>query len=136
VIVCRAAETKSCVLIKVSRGGLESGEKEVETEGGGFAHSSVMDEGSREPMTLEECREFLMSEGAWISLYAVDASHPAYRKMMPAPPGCSGAKSVISYTVLSTTIHRSSGILCFEISRTEITRAMVKVQRSELLSIN
>ena len=45
--------------------------------GGGFAHSSVIDKGSREPMILEECRESLISEGAWISLYAVDASRPA-----------------------------------------------------------
>lgn len=33
-----------------------------------------------------------------------------------APPGCSGANAVKSYTILSTTIHRSSGILCLEIS--------------------
>ncbi len=76
-IVCRAADTKSCVLIKVSRGGLESGEKDVETVGGGFAHSSVMEAGSREPMILEECREVLISERACTSLYAVEASRPA-----------------------------------------------------------
>jgi hypothetical protein len=63
-MVCRAADTKSCVLIKVSRGGLESGEKDVETVGGGFAHSSVMEEGSTVPMILEEWREFFMREGA------------------------------------------------------------------------
>jgi hypothetical protein len=63
-MVCRAADTKSCVLIKVSRGSLESGEKDVETVGGGFAHSSVMEEGSRVPMILEEWREFFMREGA------------------------------------------------------------------------
>jgi hypothetical protein len=76
VIVCRAADTKSCVLIRVSRGGLESGE-EVETVGGGFAHSSVMEAGSREPIIFEEWSDFLMSNGAWISLYAVEASRPA-----------------------------------------------------------
>jgi hypothetical protein len=77
VIVCRAAETKSCVLIKVSRGGLESREKVFETVGGVFAHCSVMEDESRVPMILEEWRELLMSEGACISLYAVDASRPA-----------------------------------------------------------
>jgi hypothetical protein len=75
--VCRAADTKSCVLIKVSRGGLESGEKDVDTVGEGFAHSSVMVAGSRVPMILDEWREFWMSEGACISLYAVEASRPA-----------------------------------------------------------
>lgn len=54
------------MLIKVSRGGLESGEKDDETAGGGLAHSSVMEEVSREPMILEESSEFLMREGAWI----------------------------------------------------------------------
>jgi hypothetical protein len=68
VIVCLAADTKSCVLINVSRGGLESGEKDFDTEGGGLSHSSVIEEGSREPMILEEWREVLISEGAWISL--------------------------------------------------------------------
>ena len=45
--------------------------------------------------------------------------------LLDAPPGCSGANSAMSYTVSSTTIHRSSGILCFETSWTEITRAIV-----------
>jgi hypothetical protein len=45
--------------------------------------------------------------------------------MLEAPPGCSGANSVMSYTVSSTTIHRSSGILCFESSWTEMIRAIV-----------
>lgn len=34
-------------------------------------------------------------------------------------PGCSGANSVMSHTLPSTTIQQSSGVLCFEISSTE-----------------
>jgi len=44
--------------------------------------------------------------------------------VLPAPPGCSGANSVRSYTVSPTTSHKSSGILCLEISWTEMVRAM------------
>lgn len=76
-MVCSAADTKSCVLIKVSRGGLESGDKDDDTVGGGLAHSSVKEAESRGPMILEGWREFLMREGAWISLYAEEASRPA-----------------------------------------------------------
>ncbi len=47
-------------------------------------------------------------------------------KLLAGPPGCSWAYSLISYTMLSTTIHRSSGILCLDISSTEITRAIVR----------
>ena len=67
VSVCRAADTKSCVLIRDSRGGFSSGLKEAVTLGGGLAHSSLIVEGSRVPRTLDEGREDLMSEGAWIS---------------------------------------------------------------------
>ncbi len=76
-IVCRAADTKSCVFISVSRGGFESGEKDVKTMRGGFAQSSVMEVGSKEPMILEVGREALINEGACISLYAAEASRPA-----------------------------------------------------------
>jgi hypothetical protein len=37
----------------------------------------VMVAGSRVPMILDEWREFWMSKGACISLYAVEASRPA-----------------------------------------------------------
>lgn len=50
-----------------------------------------------------------------------------------APPGCSGAKSVISYTVLSTTIHRSSATLCLEISWARIVRVMMGRRRKGLM---
>jgi hypothetical protein len=66
--VWRAAETKSCVFMRVSRGGFEPGAKEVVTVGGGLAHSDVMDEGSREPRIFDEGRDERMREGAWISL--------------------------------------------------------------------
>jgi hypothetical protein len=66
--VCRAADTKSCVFMNVSKGGFESGEKDFDTVGGGSAHSSVMEEGSSVPRILEGWREFLIKEGAWISL--------------------------------------------------------------------
>ena len=55
------------MLIRDSRGGLALGLKEVVTLGGGFAHSSFIVDGSRAPRTLDEGREDLMSEGAWIS---------------------------------------------------------------------
>lgn len=54
--------------MKVSRGGFESGRKYLETVGGGFAHSSVMEEGSSVPRIFEGWREVLIREGAWISL--------------------------------------------------------------------
>lgn len=66
--VWRAADTKSCVFMKVSRGGFESGAKDFETVGGGFAHSSVMEEGSSVPRIFEGWREVLIKEGEWISL--------------------------------------------------------------------
>jgi hypothetical protein len=50
-----------------SRGGLASGLNEVVTLGGGFAHSSLIVDGSRVPRILDEGREDLMREGAWIS---------------------------------------------------------------------
>jgi hypothetical protein len=65
------------VFMRVSRGGFASGEKEVVSVGGGFAQSSVMLDGSRVPRILEEGREVLIREGAWISEYAVVASRPA-----------------------------------------------------------
>ena len=65
--VFRAEVTKSCVLMSVSSGGLESGEKEIETLGRGLAHSSVSVEGSSVPRILDGSRELLMREGAWIS---------------------------------------------------------------------
>jgi hypothetical protein len=76
--VCRAEETKSWVLIRELRGGLLSGANDFETLGGGLAHSSLMLVGSRTPRILEEGRELVMREGAWISEYAVVASRPAY----------------------------------------------------------
>lgn len=54
--------------MKVSRGGFWSGEKDFVISGGGFAHSSVMEEGSRVPSIFEGWREVLIREGAWISL--------------------------------------------------------------------
>ena len=75
--VLRATDTKSCVDIRLSRGGFESGEKDVVAEGGGLAQVSVMDELSSVPTCFEESRELLMRDGAWISLYAVEASRPA-----------------------------------------------------------
>jgi hypothetical protein len=65
--VWRAAETKSYVLIRESRGGLASGEKDVVMDGGGFAHSSLIVEGSRVPRILDGGRVVLIREGAWIS---------------------------------------------------------------------
>ncbi len=65
--------------MSVSRGGLESGEKDFVTLGGGLAHSPVMEEGSRVPRCFSDGRDVLIKEGAWISLYAVEASRPAYR---------------------------------------------------------
>jgi hypothetical protein len=53
--------------MSVSSGGLESGEKEIETLGRGLAHSSVSVEGSSVPRILDGSRELLMREGAWIS---------------------------------------------------------------------
>ena len=50
--------------MRVSRGGFASGEKDVVTEGGGLAHSSVSVEGSRIPSILDAGREVRMSEGA------------------------------------------------------------------------
>jgi hypothetical protein len=41
--------------------------------------------------------------------------------VLSPPPGCSGANSVMSQTLPSTTIQQSSGVLCLEISSTEIT---------------
>jgi hypothetical protein len=75
--VWRAAETKSYVFIRVSRGGFVSGEKDAGMLGGGLAHSVVMELGSREPRIFDEGRDVRIKEGAWISLYAVDASRPA-----------------------------------------------------------
>ena len=66
--VWRAAETKSCVFMRVSRGGFVSGEKEVVMLGGGLAHSVVMELGSREPRIFDEGRDVRIKEGAWISL--------------------------------------------------------------------
>ena len=63
-----ATVSKSCALMSVSRGGFVSGEKEVLTCGGGFAHSSVILEMSRVPRTAEGGRVFRISEAAWISL--------------------------------------------------------------------
>ena len=51
----------------MSRGGLESGEKEAVTDGGGLAHSASMLDRSSVPRILESGREDFMSEGAWIS---------------------------------------------------------------------
>jgi len=65
------------VFIRVSRGGFVSGEKDAVMPGGGLAHSVVMELGSRDPRVFEEGREVRISEGAWISLYAADASRPA-----------------------------------------------------------
>jgi hypothetical protein len=65
------------VFMRVSRGGFVSGEKEVVMLGGGLAHSVVMELGSRVPRIFEEGREVRISEGAWISLYAAEASRPA-----------------------------------------------------------
>lgn len=73
-------------------------------------------------------------------LYDVDASLPACfqitgglcqmdsnmvlnwhnRHILSPPPGCLGANSVMSQTLPSTTIQQSSGVLCLEISSTEI----------------
>jgi len=39
--------------------------------------------------------------------------------VLSPPPGCSGANSVMSQTLPSTTIQQSSGVLCLEISSTE-----------------
>lgn len=64
--------------MKVSRGGFESGAKDLDTVGGGFAHSSVMEEASSVPWIFEGWREVLIKEGAWISLYEAVASRPAY----------------------------------------------------------
>jgi hypothetical protein len=65
------------VFMRVSRGGFESGWKEAVMLGGGLAHSAVMDEGSRVPRIFEEGRDVRIREGAWISLYAAEASRPA-----------------------------------------------------------
>ena len=62
--VCRAADTKSWLLIRDSRGGFASGLKEVVTVVGGLAQSLLIVEGSRVPRTLDSGREDLMSEGA------------------------------------------------------------------------
>lgn len=75
--VVRAADTKSCVDIRASSGGFKSEEGEEVIVGGGFAHASVIDDASSVPMCLEGCRELLMRDSAWISLYAVEASRPA-----------------------------------------------------------
>jgi len=37
------------------------------------------------------------------------------RTVLSAPPGCSGAKSVMSQTWLSTAIQQSEGVLCADI---------------------
>jgi len=55
------------VFMRVSRGGFEWGETDWVIVGGGFAHSSVMVLGSSVPRILEEGREVLIKEGAWIS---------------------------------------------------------------------
>lgn len=47
------------------------------------------------------------------------------------PPGCSGANSVISQTLPSTTIQQSSLVLCLEISSTEIDRSSAMVSMVE-----
>ena len=65
--VLLADDTKSYVLMRDSRGGFASGEKEVVTDGGGFAHSESMLAGSSVPTIFESEREVFMSEGAWIS---------------------------------------------------------------------
>lgn len=59
-----AEDTKSCVLIRDSRGGLELGEKEIVGDGGGLAHSESILEGSRLPRILQSGKEDFMSEGA------------------------------------------------------------------------
>ncbi len=56
--VARAEETKSWVDIRVSRGGFSSGEKEEDTEGGGLAQSSVIDDGSSVPRCFEAGIDF------------------------------------------------------------------------------
>lgn len=64
-----ATVTKSWVDIKVSRGGLDEGEEEeVVIDGGGLAHSVVMEVGSREPSCAEDGRVDWIRDGAWISL--------------------------------------------------------------------
>jgi hypothetical protein len=76
--VRRAEELKSWVLIRVESGGLDSGEWDLETCGGGLSHSSSRFVRSSVPRILEGAREVVMREGAWIVLYAVVASRPAY----------------------------------------------------------
>lgn len=85
-----------------------------------LVHSGVIVSVSRVPLHADDGRPFLMMLGAWISLYAIDASRPAYLYMIAGPPGCSGAKPVMSQTTPSTTIQQSSSLLCEEISCTEI----------------
>jgi hypothetical protein len=77
VIVFRAADTKSCVFMNESRGGLASGANDLVTSTGGLTHSEVMLEESRVPRCFETWSVFWIKEGACISLYAVDASRPA-----------------------------------------------------------
>ena len=62
--VWRATEVKSCVFMRESRGGFESGENDFNTVVGGFTHSEVMDDRSSEPRILEEGRVLRISEGA------------------------------------------------------------------------
>jgi hypothetical protein len=64
-------------------------------------------------MFPDDCRVFVRPSIAyiwnWQDLY-----------ILSPPPGCSGANSVMSQTLPSTTIQQSSGVLCLEISSTEI----------------
>lgn len=62
--VRRATSTKSCVLIRSSRGSFASGLIVLETVGGGFNHSSVRDSVSSVPRILEGSREVRIREGA------------------------------------------------------------------------
>ena len=41
------------------------------------------------------------------------------KTVLSAPPGCSGAKSVMSQTLLSTTIQQSEGVLWADICAVE-----------------
>ena len=50
-----------------SRGGLAFGEEDTVMLGGGFAHSSLIVDGSSDPMILESGRDDLISDGACIS---------------------------------------------------------------------
>lgn len=66
--VLDAANSKSCVLMRVSRGGFNSGLKEVEISGAGWSHSSFMVEISNSPRIWEEDRLDSTRDGAWTSL--------------------------------------------------------------------